>query len=411
MQHAPNDKGVGLMATRFGGQQESDMLERLGEKYQKQGPADELTSHVQLVSLGSYCGPKLSFQKMGRGAETLPFDWMRTRLDGLLHFLRHDFEGFFDFVTQQRVPDSGVMVMFRGYYHSFWHDDPTEPSMREKYHRRIARLWSINSSTRPVLFVRSMVGPEEVLQMPELMAELSRCFGRDAKMLLILENQTRLQGPILIQNQPNLMLYYLELDVHGAAHPDNPAPYARPTQCALDWCVGRIPQNLRQYPNVETAFQIADPYAAGLKGLGGLDAFEQAPPTFVSQPALHNHHAGGAQVPDGQSMPCFSLEPEMNPRRATECWAFLARPNPARPGQTRPHQAGIGNMFPISLVEDPFAFISHGSPLQDSADSFASLRPCGAARPNLCSPPFGLLSAADMAAAAANFAPLPDAPR
>ena len=28
---------------------------------------------VQLVSLGSYCGPKLSFQKMGRGAATLPF--------------------------------------------------------------------------------------------------------------------------------------------------------------------------------------------------------------------------------------------------------------------------------------------------------------------------------------------------
>ncbi|CAE7573462.1 unnamed protein product, partial [Symbiodinium sp. CCMP2456] len=155
-------------------------------------------AHVQLVSLGSYCGPKLSFQKMGRGAETLPFDWIRTRMSGILRLLRSNFEGFYEFVTQMRVPDTGHMVMFRGYYHSFWHDDPTEPMMHERYNRRIARLWDIDSEVRPVLFVRSIVSNEEVLQIPELMQQLRQHFGQHARLLMVLESQRQFTGPALV---------------------------------------------------------------------------------------------------------------------------------------------------------------------------------------------------------------------
>lgn len=49
--------------------------------------------HITLVSLGCFCGPKLSFKHIGRGAETLPFDWMRTCGAALLKFMRNDFEG------------------------------------------------------------------------------------------------------------------------------------------------------------------------------------------------------------------------------------------------------------------------------------------------------------------------------
>ncbi|CAE8600647.1 unnamed protein product, partial [Polarella glacialis] len=135
----------GVMASRFGGQQESDLLEKLGEKHRGSQMCDEETSAVQLVSLGSYCGPKLSFQKMGRGAETLPFDWIRSRMEGILHFLRTDFRGFFEFVTEMKVPSAHQMVMFRGYHHSFWHDDPRDASMHERYTRRIARFWSLDA--------------------------------------------------------------------------------------------------------------------------------------------------------------------------------------------------------------------------------------------------------------------------
>lgn len=275
-----DDKGTGLMATRFGGQQESDMLEKLGDKYKDAAPlADAETAHVQLVSLGSYCGPKLSFQKMGRGAETLPFDWIRTRMSGILRLLRSNFEGFYDFVTQMRVPDTGHMVMFRGYYHSFWHDDPTEPMMHERYNRRIARLWDIDSEVRPVLFVRSIVSNEEVLQIPELMQQLRQHFGQHARLLMVLESQRQFTGPALVTEDPGVLLYYLSMEVHAKDHPDNPMPYARPTQCALDWVIGREPESeLHVFQTLNEAFAVSDPYPGGMQGLGGLIAFEETTP-------------------------------------------------------------------------------------------------------------------------------------
>ncbi|CAE8619485.1 unnamed protein product, partial [Polarella glacialis] len=134
------------MRSRFGGQQESDMLELMA-----QGPSscDELTSQVPLISLGCNCGPKLSFQKIGRGSETLPFDWMQSSLDGILNFLRTDFGGFFDYVTKQKVPGCQAMVMYRGHLHSFWHDDPDDPTMQEKYRRRIKRLFGMGQLALP----------------------------------------------------------------------------------------------------------------------------------------------------------------------------------------------------------------------------------------------------------------------
>lgn len=265
-----DEKGTGLMASRFGaGKQESDLLENLGKKYQ-QNPDDQ----VQLISLGSYRGPKLSFQKMGRGAATLPFDWIRTRLEGIMHFLRNDFDGFFDFVTQQRVPDTGLMVMFRGYYHSFWHDDPTDPSMHERYKRRIARLAEMKSDEGPqLLFVRSNVSHEEVLQVPELMKLLRTRFGKSCRLLLILENQQEFLGPALVDEDDHVMLHYLSIDVHKKSHPDNTMPYARPVECALEWC-GRKPFTCRRIETFREGFELAAPYPGGERGLGGLPAFE-----------------------------------------------------------------------------------------------------------------------------------------
>jgi len=80
--------------------QDSDFLENM-ECGQMSRAADERTNHVMLVSLGGYCGPKLSFQAINRGAATLPFDWMRTKMEGstdellraaeLLSELKHQF--------------------------------------------------------------------------------------------------------------------------------------------------------------------------------------------------------------------------------------------------------------------------------------------------------------------------------
>merc|ERR1719482_1722582 len=105
MAHAPAGHTVTSIPRLPGDEklQHSDLMERLPSGMGAQ-TLDKATEHIRLVSLGHNCGPKLSFQHLGRGAETLPFDWCRTRLESLLYYMRNDFEGWFDFVTRSAIP-------------------------------------------------------------------------------------------------------------------------------------------------------------------------------------------------------------------------------------------------------------------------------------------------------------------
>jgi len=254
------------------GEQESDMLERLTK-----GPnrCDEMQNRVRLVSLGCYCGPKLSFQKMGRGAETLPFDWIRTKMEGLLHFLRSDFQGFFDGAPRRLpVPGSSGMVAFRGPLHSFWHDDPTEASMRERYARRINRFQAIDArSGRLVLFVRVAGNTGELRRAPELVDELVARFGDGARLLLVLNFQHRFMGPALVRGHDRLMVHCLSSAAHHRESETFGAPYVEAVRIALDWVLGRsfVAYTASNLEALEGEVTVDD---WGKAGLGGLRAFE-----------------------------------------------------------------------------------------------------------------------------------------
>merc|ERR1719473_958127 len=119
---------------------------------------------VQAVSLGGSCGPKISLRRLGLGEATLPFDWMRTRVHGVIHWLRHGFDDFL--VTHQRIEVSFqdmAMTVYRSPAHSFWHDDIQDEDCQEKLRRRISRFLSLDSAeARPLLFVRGIAGSTEL---------------------------------------------------------------------------------------------------------------------------------------------------------------------------------------------------------------------------------------------------------
>lgn len=269
------------------GLQESDLLDRMPIPNTEE--IDKGTEHIRLVSLGCFCGPKLSFKKIGRGAESLPFDWMRTRVSGLLHFMREDFDGFFDFVTKKPVPNTGSMIMYRGYYHSFWHDDPTDPAMHERYGRRLIRFKNIDAHTMPVLFVRAVACSDELNQSVELLEELKARFGSLACLCLLIDFQTTAQGAALVNGHPNLIVHFLSNSIHNNS---DGAPYGDAVKVAVSWAAGR-PIAAMQFVDMETIIKCTDPTEWGLEGLGGFDSFESQPPA----PRPKKLVAGEAGVP------------------------------------------------------------------------------------------------------------------
>lgn len=266
-------------ASRFEpGMQESDLMDQLPDGTSTN---DEGTKHIMLVSLGCFCGPKLAFKNIGRGAETLPFDWMRTRHKGLIHFLRNSWDAsvnyneFFEFNSKKVVPGCN-MTTYRSFYHSFWHDDPTDPGMHERYQRRIKRFNEIDANSRPVLFVRTIPTTDELHDLPELLELLMTRHGRQACLLLIIDFQSTVTGPATVNGFENLLVYYLagssNVDEEGLPAP----PYGGPIHLALDWIIGR-PIEAMQFVSIEKIFECADKTHWGLNGLGGLWAFEDSP--------------------------------------------------------------------------------------------------------------------------------------
>mmetsp|Transcript_20456 Transcript_20456/g.37305 ORF Transcript_20456/g.37305 Transcript_20456/m.37305 type:complete len:479 (+) Transcript_20456:18-1454(+) len=220
-----------------GVEQESERMERLPDGLCE---PDDVTSAIRLVSLGCYCGPKLCFKKMGRGSETLPFDWLRTRLEGLLHFIRSDFQGFFDYRDVQSVPGTH-MTMYRSSLHSFWHDNPDDPNMRDKYHRRIRRFMSIDATTEKVLFVRVLATTDEIPRLGELTTELLDRFGQEARLLCLVPMQFDMVGTAFVQECPGLMLHFLHSDAYK--DPTQEASfqahtYASAVNAAFEWILG-----------------------------------------------------------------------------------------------------------------------------------------------------------------------------
>eukprot|EP00747_Dinoflagellata_sp_TGD_P193956 gnl/TRDRNA2_/TRDRNA2_60800_c0_seq1.p1 gnl/TRDRNA2_/TRDRNA2_60800_c0~~gnl/TRDRNA2_/TRDRNA2_60800_c0_seq1.p1 ORF type:complete len:543 (+),score=37.85 gnl/TRDRNA2_/TRDRNA2_60800_c0_seq1:49-1629(+) len=189
---------------------------------------------VPLISLGCFCGPKLSFQQMGFGAATLPFDWLCTNFDGVTDMLRNDFDGFFDYETKEPMEQiTASKFLYRAKTHSFCHDDPDDPETREKYTRRIHRLLDMKD-TGPLLFVRAIFETDELLHAGELMDLITSKFGKQGCLLLVVDFQREVGGPFVVQGFNDLLVYFLKCGTHKG----NKAPYQEPVECALSWARG-----------------------------------------------------------------------------------------------------------------------------------------------------------------------------
>jgi hypothetical protein len=256
---------------------------------------DPEAEHIQLVSLGCSCAPKMSFKSMGRGSETLPFDWMRTTLQGVYSFITNDFQGFYDFKTRMDVhlDDAPDMVMFRGQEHSFWHDDPRTDGMHEKYERRIKRFKELDASDLGILFVRGAATTDEVADAGTVARELSNRVGQHATLLMIFDFQgPTAKGAVTVNSEPNLMLYFNDTKVCKPS-----APHCEAVRTALDWVVGRrvLATPVASVADALSFVHVTSHY--GLKGTSGIPAFE----SVLSDPRLSEVTKEEVFAPSSQS--------------------------------------------------------------------------------------------------------------
>jgi len=327
--------------------QESESLENLKPRY-----ADTLagsgTDHVRVVSMGMMCGVKLSFQQLGRGAETLPFDWTRTRLKGILHFLRNDFEGFFDYQTVK--PNCGEMTMYRSQHHSFWHDNPDDPAMRERYTRRIERFKAIDARGGPVLFVRAIASTEELKNIAELLHELTDRFGEQTHLLIIVDFQKRMQGPVVVDGLPgNILFYYHRNQDRQPAF----APYLEPIRVGLRWAAGKSVE-AKSFGSMQEVIKATDRTDWGYTAHGNVRSFEDQPAQQQARArsAAPLRPQQPAQQQVAQPHPCLQFSvPARQPwlQNPVPAMAYLPSGLPSRPAPRLPMTVPQGGPYMVMV--------------------------------------------------------------
>lgn len=279
-------------------------------------------SGMRVISLGSACNVKESIRAVGMDAESMPFDWMKTRLAGILRYLQNDFVGFFDVSTRSHVPNCKDMVMYRDFYHSFWHDDLGDENCLEKYRRRIGRFQALDAESKPILFVRSVAESAELTQTQQLADALVRIFGSRAKLLVIVDFQHSVTGPVLIKGSPNVFVYCNVVAVHSTGK----APYIDAIRCALDWAMDKEITGLT-LDSLEMLAARAE--YVSMISVQGLDAFERSPDN-----PLHQSLAGQLSTRETSDVPLHSrvfAAPLLQSSSQQQCFSFLVPPPQQRP--------------------------------------------------------------------------------
>jgi hypothetical protein len=174
--------------------------------------------------------------------------------------------------------------MYRSPHLSFWHDNPDDAGMREKYQRRIERFKQIDAKSQPVLFVRAVASTNELLIVEELVKELTERFGCQAYLLLILDYQRNVHGPAFVRNvKGNLLLYFHK---EQDRVPES-SPYIKPVKDALLWAKGEK-VDAKEFESISDVVTATDQTHWGYTASGSIRAFEdqvQVPTTFAAPSA------------------------------------------------------------------------------------------------------------------------------
>jgi len=166
----------------------------------------------RIISIGGWCGVAIvARNKMGLCPEAFPFDYILSSFQGIIHFLKNDFDNFFPEKLLPFMEDG--FKKFAGAHTIFLHHDLENPVVVAAFKRRIKRFLSLLAQEKnPVLFVRASGAYfDEAHQIPEFLAVIRERFPALKFRLLFIshypceEQKFRATGP-------DVIIRYLDTD-------------------------------------------------------------------------------------------------------------------------------------------------------------------------------------------------------
>jgi len=110
------------------------------------------------VSLGGWCGiADVIREGLKLNPIAYPFDYVRTTFEGILHYIKNDFEGFLPTTGRHiGIPGNTDLILYPGTYNAFYSHDPTNIETKEAFLRRFKKFDNLLKSDKTVVFFRAM---------------------------------------------------------------------------------------------------------------------------------------------------------------------------------------------------------------------------------------------------------------
>ena len=170
------------------------------------------THNEKIVSIGGWCGVAAVLRKkMMLCQEAFPFDYILSSFQGVIHFLKNDFDAFFPENPMPRIEDG--FTKFFGQHTVFLHHDLQQPEVVEAFQRRIGRFLSMLAQEKsPVLFVRAS-GPhfDEAQQIPEFVSVMREKFPA-LKFRLLFMSHYQGEGEKFQSTDTDVIIQYLDTE-------------------------------------------------------------------------------------------------------------------------------------------------------------------------------------------------------
>lgn len=149
--------------------------------------------------------------KMGLCPEAFPFDYILSSFQGVIHFLKNDFDNFF---PEQLLPfmEDGFKK-FAGPHTIFLHHDLEISEVVETFKRRIKRFLNLLAQEKnPVLFVRASGAYfDEAHHIPEFLTVIRERFPA-LKFRLLFISHYPCEEEKSRPTDPDVMVRYLDTD-------------------------------------------------------------------------------------------------------------------------------------------------------------------------------------------------------
>lgn len=160
---------------------------------------------MNFISIGGWCGTKMALKELGLFNDpSLPFDSVRSSMEGIIDCIDTDFANFFPKVIQRDNRFQKIYSGFLGEYIGFYHDthNLSEQGVVEAFERRFVRF-DEKIKKGNCIFLRTIVRDnyeDELQQYKKLQEVLDKKYpGVSYIICFIIPNQTSSQ-------------YYKELD-------------------------------------------------------------------------------------------------------------------------------------------------------------------------------------------------------